>query len=108
MGTRALQNQGSLFISEGDQFAKAGEIERAKERYAAAQRAYLAPLALNAIDQFPNYRMSELAARLGQWETAERYFDYGKKQPGAVTMSDWERLANAIKRRDASELLNKN
>jgi tetratricopeptide (TPR) repeat protein len=104
-GTRTLQNQGSLFLSEGDQFARAGEIKSATESYAAAQRAYLASLALNPIDQFPHYRMSELAARLGEWETAEWYFERGKKQPGEVKLSDWERLANAIRRRDASELL---
>jgi tetratricopeptide (TPR) repeat protein len=106
-GTRALQNQGSLLMSEGDQFGKAGDCESAKSRYTAAQQTFRASLELNPIDQFPHYRMAELAARLGNWEVAERYLESGRKQPGAVKARQWEKLAQAIEQRDASGLLNK-
>jgi tetratricopeptide (TPR) repeat protein len=103
--TRVLQNQGSLLLTEGDQFALAGDTEKAKERYVMAWNQYSASLDLNPVDQFPHYRMSGLAARLGDWKAAERHLTSGKGQPGAVRMSAWAALEEAIDRRDASGLL---
>jgi tetratricopeptide (TPR) repeat protein len=102
--TRALQNLGSLLIAEGDQFAANGQMQLAEQRYLAARKAYVDSLALNPVDQFPHYRVSWLAARLGDWQTAEQYFDSGRQQPGAVNAADWEKLKRAIDHRDPNEL----
>ena len=102
--TRVLQNIGTLRIAEGDQFFRKGEVEEAKIQYRLAQDFYRRSLDLNHHDQFPNYRMSELAARLGNWEMAREYYNSGIGESGAVKKDDWMRLDQAIDSRDASGL----
>ena len=103
--TRVLQNIGTLRRAEGDQFFQKGDVEEARKRYRVAQDFYRRSLDLNAHDQFPHYRMAELAAKLGDWATALQYVNSGRPEKGAVKEQDWERLHRAIQSEDASELL---
>ena len=103
--TRVLQNQGSLLLSEGDQLLRAGRESEARDCYLASQAVYQASLALNPLDQFPHYRMSQLAARLGDWSQAETYLRSGRVQPGSIGKIDWTKLVEAIQYQDVSRLL---
>lgn len=105
--TRTLHNLGSLFLAEGDQFTKAKRGSEAEGHYRTSLEVYQSSLALNPLDQFPHYRVSELAAKLGDWNMAEQYFASGRLQSGEVKQRSWDKLKDAITRRDASELLNR-
>jgi tetratricopeptide (TPR) repeat protein len=103
--TRVLQNIGTLRRAEGDQFFRKGGVKEAQERYRVARELYRRSLDLNPRDQFPHYRMSELAARQGDWDTALRYYNSGRQEKGAVKAQTWEQLFRAIYSKDASGLL---
>jgi hypothetical protein len=60
---------------------------------------------MNPRDQFPHFRASEMAARLGDWEMALRYYQSGRNEKGAVEPETWERLFQAIQNKNAQSLL---
>ncbi len=103
--TRVLQNIGTLRRAEGDQFFRSGNIGEAMKRYHSALDLYLRSLDLNPRDQFPHYRAAEIAARLGDWDTALKFYESGRLEKGAVKEQTWERLHRAIQTRDSSGLL---
>lgn len=103
--TRVLQNIGTLRRAEGDQFARKGAMDEARPRYQEAFKHYRRSLDLNPRDQFPHYRLAEMAAKLGDWETADHFYDSGRREKGAVEKEKWERLRQAIDSQDASGLL---
>jgi tetratricopeptide (TPR) repeat protein len=102
---RVLQNIGTLLLNEGDQLFRAGEMERAATKWLAALEVYRRSLDVNSHDQFPHYRVSELAARLGDWDTAERFYESGMKEKGGVKAESWEEVSRAILRKDPTPLL---
>jgi tetratricopeptide (TPR) repeat protein len=103
--SRTLQNIGTLLRAEGDQFFRAGDMERARAKWLAALEVYRRSLDVNSRDQFPHYRVSELAARLGDWDIATKFYASGMKEKGGVKAENWERLSRAILRNNATELL---
>lgn len=102
--TRVLQNIGTLRRAEGDQYFRKGDLEPATECYHAAQQLFRRSLDLNPRDQFPHYRMADLAAKLGDWDAALRFYASGRQEKGAVKEQTWERLHRAILARDTTEL----
>jgi tetratricopeptide (TPR) repeat protein len=104
--TRVLQNIGTLLLTEGDRLLRNGDPVEAAQRYRAAQELYRRSLDLNSHDQFPHYRMAGLAARLGEWDAAARFYASGIQEQGWVPEEDWKRLQRAIEFRDLRELKN--
>jgi tetratricopeptide (TPR) repeat protein len=104
---RVLQNVGTLLRMQGDQLFRADNTEGAVEKWRTALDVYRRSLDVNRHDRFPHYRASELAARLGEWDTAASYYESGLsiKERGGVKADQWERLSRAILARNATELL---
>jgi tetratricopeptide (TPR) repeat protein len=98
---RAMHNMGSLKGMQAQQTPQEGE--RA-ELFKQAKSWLIHSLQLNPNDQFPHYRLSQLLALTGEWLGAQKYYDSGRQQSGAVKEKDWLTLQSAIERRNASDL----
>ena len=105
--TRVMQNKGTLRMTQGDQLRLKGDLQGAGNRYREAQVLYSQSLDLNPRDQFPHYRLALLSAKLGEWETARRFYDSGRREKGAVKEDTWDWLLRAIQAQDNSELWTK-
>ncbi len=88
---RVLQNKGLLLMQRGLSRGRPNhEILRQ------AVRLFEQSLQINPRDQYPHYRLAQLHARLGGWETARSYYKSGRREKGSVDNARWTRLREAI------------
>jgi tetratricopeptide (TPR) repeat protein len=101
---RVMQNLGLLKGMGGLSARSEGKGNEASEYFSHAKTWFLKSLGLNPNDQYPHYRLSQLFALTGDWESAKKYLNSGRVQSGAVKPQQWQELEGAISSLNASGL----
>jgi tetratricopeptide (TPR) repeat protein len=98
---RTLQNLGLLYTLRGDREPRASAKEAL---YKQAIDFVTQSVELNPYDQYPHYQLAALLIKVGDWDQAQKSFERGIVQKGAVSQETWAKVREAIDTRDASKI----
>jgi tetratricopeptide (TPR) repeat protein len=102
---RVLQNLGWLRELQGISFYKQGMQDASKQSFHEARTWIEESVRLNPFDQYPHMRLCELSIFSEDWDSAQQHYQAALGQPGEVRREKFERLREAIEKRDRSLLL---
>ena len=100
-----LQNLGTLRLIQGHALLKQGQDREAMEHYRIARDFFSRSVRVNPYDQFPHYRLSQIAALFREWDQAKASLVEARRQRGAVSQEAFAILEHALETRDSSGLL---
>lgn len=102
--TPTLHNLGTLHRLQGARALQLGDIKEMREQFAEARRYYVRSLTINPFDQFPHYGAGVCSVYLEEWTSAAQYVKSGESEHGQIRPEHWEKLKEAIARRDPTLL----
>lgn len=87
-----LQNIGTMRLLQAERAEKTGDAAGASAFRADAERLYLRSIEMNDHDQFPFYRLAQIAVAAKKRQEALDYIQVGRTKSGAVKEEEWNKV----------------